>query len=94
MSMTFQHRTTNKAPYPSSLMILYNGFSAQMYVLQQNFCNMTSKLGSVMCQMENQTESRRIQHHHIRQVRSLLKKEPNLKLYSETLKVYILKWDL
>ena len=40
-SMTFQHRTTNRPLYPSSLMILLNGPSVETYVLQQNICNRT-----------------------------------------------------
>ena len=69
-------------------MILHNGLSVEMYVLQQNFCNSPSELGNVLCQMENQTESRKNQGDHILQVHTRQKAEPNLKLYGEALKVY------
>ena len=51
--------------------------------MQQTFVTRPSKLGSVVSQMENQTESRKNQCDHILQVRSRQKK-PNLKLYGET----------
>ena len=59
-----------------------------MYILQQTSATGPSKLGNVVCQMENQTESRKNQGDDILQVRLTRKTEPNLKLYGETLKVY------
>ena len=60
-----------------------------MYILNQIFAMGPSKLGNVVCQMENQTESRKKTKVIIFSRSKLAgKTEPNLKLYGETQKVY------
>ena len=85
---TFQHRTTNKTHFPGSLIILHNGLSANMYVLQKNFSTGPFKHGNVMCQMENQIESRKNQGDHIFQVQTRQKNGTQSKTVWRDTKVY------
>ena len=52
------------------------------------FATGPSTLGNVMCQMENQTESRKTKVIIFSRSKLATKAEPNLKLYGKTLKVY------
>ena len=65
------------------------GFQLKHTLCSKIFATGPSELGNVVCQMENQTKSRKNQGDYIFS-RSILarKTEPNLKLYGETLKVY------
>ena len=87
--MIFQHRTTNKTLYPNSLMILHNGLQSKHPYCSKTFTTGPSKIGNVVCQMENcklnPTKTKVIIFS-----RSILarKTELNLKLYRETLKIY------
>ena len=64
------------------------GFQLKRTFCSKIFATGLSKLGNVVCQMEDQTISRKNQDDHILQVHARQKTEPNLKLYDETLNVY------
>ena len=65
------------------------GYQLKRALCSKIFATGLSELGNVVCQMENQTKSRKTQGDYILQVHTRQKKtEPNLKLFGETLKVY------
>ena len=63
------------------------GFQLKCTFCSKTFATGPSKLSNVVCQIENQAESRNTQGDHILQVPSRQKTEPNLKLYGGALKV-------
>ena len=64
------------------------GFQLKHTFCSKIFTTGPSELGNVMCQIENQTKSRKNKGGYILQARTLRKTEPNLKLYSDVPKVY------
>ena len=67
------------------------GFQLKRTLRSKIFATEPSKLGNVVCQMENQTKSPPQKNKVIIFSRSVLARETelNLKLYGETLKVYL-----
>ena len=66
------------------------GFQFKRTFCSKIFATGPSKLGNVVCQMKNQTESRKNQGDHILQSKLARITEPSLKLYGETIKVLII----
>ena len=64
------------------------GFQITRTFCSKTFATEPSKLGNVVCQMENQTESRKNQGDHILQVQTRQINKTQPKLYGESLKVY------
>ena len=64
------------------------GFHLKCTYCSKTFPTGPSKLGNVVCQMGNQTESQKTKVIIFSRSKPARKTEPNLKLYGETLKVY------
>ena len=95
-SITFSNlrqRPSNTAPQTKLTVPIRWWYCTMGFQFKHTFCSKTfatgpSKLGNVVCQMENQTESQRNQGDHILLVQTRQTNKPNLKLYGETLKAY------
>ena len=94
-SITFsdlRQRPPNTAPQTKLTIPIRWWYCTMGFQLKCQFCSKTiatgpSKLGNVVCQMENQTESRKTKVIIFSRSKLARKTEPNLKLYGETLKV-------